>query len=93
MGDEWRTMSAAHLNSMVQMGALRSNMGIRKPETASINGFDPYETMLNRRQRVVDGDSGDYKEPDVVKYASEDIKALEEFCQQHGIFATWYIWF
>ena len=86
MSDGWRTMNVGHLSTMVQMSALQSSAGsIRKPGTAATNGFDPYQAMLKRRQRAVDGDTSDYKEPEVVQHASEDVKALEEFCQQYGI--------
>jgi len=87
MSDGWRTISTGGLAMMNQMAALQSTVGggIRKPDTAATNGFDPYQAMLKRRQRGVEGDSSDYKQPEVVQHASEDVKALEEFCQQYGI--------
>jgi hypothetical protein len=52
--------------------------------TPSINGFDPYQAMLRRKQSNVSDESG-YINADVQQYDVKDIQALEEFCQQYGI--------
>jgi len=51
---------------------------------SSVNGFDPYQAMLRRKQSNVDTDTGYINDP-VQQYDPKDIQELEEFCQQYGI--------
>jgi hypothetical protein len=51
---------------------------------SSINGFDPYQAMLKRKQSNV-SDEGGYINAEIEQYDPNDIQELEEFCQQYGI--------
>ena len=70
----------------VPMGNLQAMMVMRQQSapTPSINGFDPYQAMLRRKQSNVSDESG-YINTEVQQYDVKDIQALEEFCQQYGI--------
>lgn len=70
----------------IGMGNLQAMMVMRQHNTPiqSINGFDPYQTMLKRKHSNLESESG-YIDHSVEQYDPKDIKALEEFCQQHGI--------
>lgn len=82
--NDWSTIDLGHLQTMTQMSALQSGAGIRH-QAAQIDtdGFDPYEVMLRRKKRQ--GDPQAFQEPVVQQHHTQDIVALEEFCQQHGI--------
>ena len=68
------------------MDNLQAMMVMRQQSapTPSINGFDPYQAMLRRKQSNVSDESG-YINAEVEQYDSRDIQSLEEFCQQYGI--------
>jgi hypothetical protein len=70
----------------IGMDNLQAMMAMRQQSapTPSINGFDPYQAMLRRKQSSVSDESG-YINADVEQYDVKDIQALEEFCQQYGI--------
>ncbi len=70
----------------VPMGNLQAMMVMRQQSapTPSINGFDPYQAMLRRKQSNVSDESG-YINAEITQYDPKDIQALEEFCQQYGI--------
>ena len=50
------------------------------PIIAPPNSFDPYQALLKRKQQ---GD--DTKLPPVMEYDPNDLFALQQFCQTHGI--------
>ena len=75
--NEWPTVSMGNLQAMMVMRQ-------QSAPTPSINGFDPYQAMLRRKQSNVSDESG-YINADVQQYDVKDIQALEEFCQQYGI--------
>jgi len=70
----------------VPMGNLQAMMVMRQQSapTPSINGFDPYQAMLRRKQSNVSDESG-YINTEVQQYDPRDVQELEEFCQQYGI--------
>ena len=82
--NDWSTIDLGHLQTMTQMSALQSGAGIRR-QAAQIDtdGFDPYEVMVRRKKRQDDPQA--FQEPAVQQHHTQDIVALEEFCQQHGI--------
>lgn len=47
------------------------------------NGFDPHAMMVKKNQ--IDKGEVTVDEPPSVKWPEKDIKALEDFCNQHGI--------
>ena len=75
--EEWPTIGMGNLQAMMVM---RQQIA---PVPAS-NGFDPYQTMLRRKQTNVQDDTG-YIDTPVQEYDPKDIRALEEFCQKYGI--------
>jgi hypothetical protein len=75
--NEWPTVPMGNLQAMMVMRQ-------QSAPTPSINGFDPYQAMLRRKQSSVSDESG-YINADVEQYDVKDIQALEEFCQQYGI--------
>jgi hypothetical protein len=75
--EEWPTIGMGNLQAMMVMRQ-------QSAPTPSINGFDPYQAMLRRKQSSVSDESG-YINADVEQYDVKDIQALEEFCQQYGI--------
>ena len=75
--NEWPTVPMGNLQAMMVMRQ-------QSAPTPSINGFDPYQAMLRRKQSNVSDESG-YINTEVEQYDSRDIQALEEFCQQYGI--------
>jgi hypothetical protein len=70
----------------VPMGNLQAMMVMRQQSapTPSINGFDPYQAMLRRKQSNVSDEIG-YINTEVQQYDPRDVQELEEFCQQYGI--------
>jgi hypothetical protein len=74
---EWPTIGMGNLQSMMIMRQ-------QSAPVSSINGFDPYQAMLRRRQSNVDTDTG-YNNDVVQQYDVKDIQELEEFCQRYGI--------
>lgn len=70
----------------VGMGNLQAMMVTRQQSSpiSSINSFDPYQSMLRRKQSNVPNEDG-YINAEVQQYDPKDIQALEEFCQQYGI--------
>lgn len=82
--NDWSTIDLGHLQTMTQMSAVQSGVGIRS-QAAQIDtdGFDPYEVMVRRKKRQEDPQS--FQEPVVQQHHTQDIVAFEEFCQQHGI--------
>ena len=82
--NDWSTIDLGHLQTITQMSALQSGAGIRR-QAAQINtdGFDPYEVMVRRKKRQDDPQA--LQEPAMQQHHTQDIVALEEFCQQHGI--------
>ena len=75
--EEWPTIGMGNLEAMM---VLRKHVA---PEP-SINAFDPYQSMLNRKRGNMQNEDGYINDP-VEQYDPNDVKALEEFCQQHGI--------
>ena len=75
--EEWPTIGMGNLQAMMVMRQ-------QSAPVSSINGFDPYEAMLRRKQSNVSDESG-YINAEVTQYDPKDIQALEEFCQQYGI--------
>ena len=75
--NEWPSIGMDNLQAMMVMRQ-------QSAPTPSINGFDPYQAMLRRKQSNVSDDSG-YINAEVQQYDVKDIQALEEFCQQYGI--------
>jgi hypothetical protein len=75
--NEWPTVPMGNLQAMMVMRQ-------QNAPTPSINGFDPYQSMLRRKQSNVSDESG-YINAEVQQYDVKDIQALEEFCQQYGI--------
>ena len=75
--NEWPTVPMDNLQAMMVMRQ-------HSAPATSINGFDPYQAMLRRKQSNVSDESG-YINADVQQYDAKDIQALEEFCQQYGI--------
>jgi len=60
------------------------NMGKYDPLSAlSLTKHDPIHAMLVKRKQQ--RDSGEEPLPPKVEYNNEDVKALEEFCNKHGI--------
>lgn len=53
------------------------------PMTQNLTGFDPVELLIKRIKQRDDLETGEI--PRVEPYKSEDVKALEEFCKEHGI--------
>ena len=74
---EWPSIGMDNLQAMMAMRQ-------QSAPTPSINGFDPYQAMLRRKQSNVSDESG-YINAEVQQYDAKDIQALEEFCQQYGI--------
>jgi hypothetical protein len=75
--EEWPTIGMGNLQSMMIMRQ-------QSAPVPSINGFDPYQAMLRRKQSNVSNEGG-YINAEVEQYDPKDIQALEEFCQQYGI--------
>jgi hypothetical protein len=75
--EEWPTIGMGNLQSMMIMRQ-------QSAPVSSINGFDPYQAMLRRKQSNVSNEGG-YINAEVEQYDPKDIQALEEFCQQYGI--------
>jgi hypothetical protein len=75
--NEWPTVPMGNLQAMMVMRQ-------QSAPTPSINGFDPYQAMLRRKQSSVSDESG-YINAEITQYDPKDIQALEEFCQQYGI--------
>lgn len=75
--DEWPTIGMDNLQAMMVMRQ-------QSTPTPSINGFDPYQAMLRRKQSNVPNEDG-YINAEIQQYDPRDIKELEEFCQQYGI--------
>ena len=75
--NQWPSIGMDNLQAMMVMRQ-------QSAPTPSINGFDPYQAMLRRKQSSVSDESG-YINADVEQYDVKDIQALEEFCQQYGI--------
>ena len=75
--NEWPTVPMDNLQAMMVMRQ-------HSAPATSINGFDPYQAMLRRKQSNVSDESG-YINAEVQQYDVKDIQALEEFCQQYGI--------
>ena len=75
--NEWPTIS---------MDSFQSMMLLRKQivPAQSVGGFDPYQVMLKRKQNSTEDETKCVDIP-VQSYDSNDIKELEEFCQQYGI--------
>ena len=74
---EWPTIGMGNLQAMMVMRQ-------QSAPVSSINGFDPYQAMLRRKQSDTSNESGDIN-MDVQQYDPKDIQELEEFCQQYGI--------
>jgi hypothetical protein len=74
---EWPTIGMGNLQAMMIMRQ-------QSAPVPSINGFDPYQAMLRRKQSNVSNEGG-YINAEVEQYDPKDIQALEEFCQQYGI--------
>ena len=51
---------------------------------ASVNGFDPYQSML-KRKKMMSTDDLNPSDIEVQQYDVKDIQELENFCQQYGI--------
>lgn len=75
--EEWPTIGMGNLQSMMVMRQ-------QSAPVSSVNGFDPYQAMLRRKQSSVSTDTG-YNNDPVQQYDPRDIQELEEFCQQYGI--------
>lgn len=75
---EWNQIDAEMLSRMATLNSI-----YRQNDSKPVSGFDPYQTMVNRRKRQ--GDPFTNQEPVVKQHNDDDIKALEEFCQQYGI--------
>jgi hypothetical protein len=75
--NEWPTVPIGNLQAMMVMRQ-------QSAPVSSINGFDPYQAMLRRKQSNVSDESG-YINAEVEQYDPNDIQELEEFCQQYGI--------
>jgi len=75
--EEWPTIGMGNLQAMMVMRQ-------QSAPVSSVNGFDPYQAMLRRKQSNVDTDTGYINDP-VQQYDPKDIQELEEFCQQYGI--------
>jgi hypothetical protein len=75
--EEWPTIGMGNLQAMMVMRQ-------QSAPVSSVNGFDPYQSMLRRKQSNVDTDTGYINDP-VQQYDPKDIQELEEFCQQYGI--------
>ena len=74
---EWPTIGMGNLQAMMVMRQ-------QSAPVSSINGFDPYQAMLRRKQSNV-SDESEYINAEVPQYDPKDIQELEEFCQQYGI--------
>ena len=78
--DEWPSINVDALGSFANSNVLQSQSTVN-----SVNGtFDPYQVMLNRKNRQID--LMDDNVSVVNHYSDNDVKELEEFCQQYGIF-------
>lgn len=66
-------------NSMPSFEAIAAQR--LQPKTAT-NGFDPYKTMLNKKD-MDDGKPIDTS--NIQKWPEEDIKRLQDFCTKYGI--------
>ena len=75
--EEWPTIGMGNLQAMMVMRQHSAPL-------SSVNGFDPYQAMLRRKQPNIDTDTGYINDP-VQQYDPKDIQELEEFCQQYGI--------
>lgn len=75
--DEWPTVGVDNLQAMMVMRQ-------HSAPTPSINGFDPYQAMLRRKQSNMPNEDG-YINAEVQQYDAKDIQELEKFCQQYGI--------
>jgi hypothetical protein len=75
--NEWPTVPIGNLQAMMVMRQ-------QSAPVSSINGFDPYQAMLKRKQSNVSDESG-YINAEIEQYDPNDIQELEEFCQQYGI--------
>jgi hypothetical protein len=75
--EEWPTIGMGNLQAMMVMRQ-------QSAPVSSVNGFDPYQAMLRRKQSNVDTDAG-YNNDPVQQYDPKDIQELEEFCRQYGI--------
>jgi hypothetical protein len=75
--NEWPTVPIGNLQAMMVMRQ-------QSAPVSSINGFDPYQAMLKRKQSNV-SDEGGYINAEIEQYDPNDIQELEEFCQQYGI--------
>jgi hypothetical protein len=75
--EEWPTIGMGNLQAMMVMRQ-------QSAPVPSINGFDPYQAMLRRKQSNVDTDTGYINDP-IQQYDPKDIQELEEFCQKYGI--------
>ena len=75
--NEWPNMPVGNLQAMMSMRQQSAPM-------SSINGFDPYQAMLRRKQSNVSDESGSIN-TEVQQYDPRDVQELEKFCQQYGI--------
>ena len=74
---EWPSIGMDNLQAMMVMRQ-------QSAPTPSINGFDPYQAMLRRKQSNVSDESG-YINTDIQQYDVKDVQELEEFCRQYNI--------
>lgn len=72
--EEWPTVGMDNLQAMMVM---RQQIN----PTVSMNGFDPYQTILSRKKREEDPQSFP-----TIEYDPNDVRELEEFCKQYNIF-------
>lgn len=77
--DDWSTINPSMLAGLASMGAMQSQVMAK----SNSSGFDPYQTMLSRKKRQEDPFTD--QEPTIKQHDTDDVKALEEFCQQYGI--------
>jgi len=75
--EDWPTIGMGNLQAMMVMCQ-------QAAPTPSINGFDPYQAMLRRKQSNMPNEDG-YINTEIQQYDPNDIRELEEFCTQYGI--------
>jgi hypothetical protein len=77
--DDWPSMNSSMFANLANMGAMQTRVMAK----SNNSGFDPYQTMLSRKKRQEDPFTD--QEPTIKQHNTDDVKALEEFCQQYGI--------
>jgi len=72
---EWNQIDAGMLSRMATLNSI-----YRQNDSKPVSGFDPYQTLMRRKQ--MQDNSQDLP---VMEYDPRDVEELEEFCRNHNI--------